>query len=111
MAEIIAAARVFAAPERHDRRRSLCRRHNHTICFDAFYTPSIGAEQKHIADAPLIDEFLIQFPNPGPVAGVGSVLAGVWNSAAAHQRHLPAARQRQQTIMNTVPTYARMQRG
>src|SRR5579875_6636 len=93
-AEVVAAAGVFATPERHDGRRSLCRRHNHTICLDVLHAPSIGAEQKHIADAPLVDKLLIQFANPCSVAGVGGILSSVRDSAAAHQRHLPTARQR-----------------
>ncbi len=111
LAEVVAAAGALALPERHDRRRTLSRRHEHTIRLDAFHPPGVGPQQKRIADPALVDELLVQLADPRPVTGVGGVLAGIGDGAAVDEGHLLAARQGEQAVVNAVPARTRLQSG
>src|SRR5262249_31619690 len=76
-AELVTSAGVLAAPEWHHRRRPLGRRHQDAIRLDLHQSPGTRSEQEGVADAALVDEFLIQFADTDAAGRVSEVLAGV----------------------------------
>ena len=88
------ARRVLAVPEGHPRRRARRGRDNHPIVLDSVHAPGRRAELKHVADARLVDELLVQFAKPRPIGEIHGVQAAVGNRAAIHDRHESRAAER-----------------
>ena len=110
--KIVSATTLLAVPERNHRRQLLPPRTDaaHSVRLDFVESPGVRTEEKHVADAALVDELLIEFADADAVAGIGGVLAGIGNGAAVDESHLLATGQCQQSVVNAVPTDARLQR-
>src|SRR5262249_42167812 len=109
-AEVVTAAGLLAAPERDHRRHACRRRDDDPIGLDPLQAPDIGAQGKGVADAALVDELLIQLADADAAGGVGGVLPGVGDGAAADEGKLAAAGQGEQTVVDPIPADPRLQR-
>ena len=108
-AQVVAAAAALAAPERHHGRRALGRHDEHAVGLDPLQPPGVGAQQERVADAALVDELLVQLADADAAGGVGGILPGVGDGAAADQGQLLAAGQGLQAVVDAVPADARLQ--
>src|SRR5919198_5105382 len=77
---------VLAVPKGHSRRRARSRRDDDAVVFDGVHPPGRRAELEYIADARLVDEFLVQFAEPRPVGEIHGIEATIGNRAAIHDR-------------------------
>ena len=86
--------RKFAVPEGHPCRRSRRRCHDHAIVLDGVDAPGRGAELKYIADARLVDEFLVQFAESRPVGQIHGIESAIGNGPTVYHRDEPGAAER-----------------
>src|SRR4051812_14088723 len=102
-AQIVAAAGLLAAPEGDHGRGAFGRENVNAIDVDAVDAPGAGAEEKDVADAALVDKFLIDFAEPQAFAGDDGVLAGVRDRAAGDEGQALAAGQRLEAMVHAIP--------
>ena len=102
-AEIGRSSQAFAAPEGNQGRCSLGRGDQDPIGLDLLQAPGVGAQQKDVADAALVDELFVQLADADAIGGVGGILAGVGDGAAADQGQVLTAGQSEETIVDAIP--------
>ncbi len=111
-AQLGRSPRSFAMPERKLRRLAWRRRDRHPIGADALDPPGPRAELKHVADAALVDELLVELTQPrSPFAQLDRVQALVGNGAARRDRQPQGARPAADDARAAVPHDARAQLG
>ena len=92
-AQLRCPARTFAFPERQLGRLARRRRHRHPIGADVLDAPGAGPQLKHVADAALVDELLVQLAQLGPAfAQLHRIHALVGDGAARGDRQPKRAR-------------------
>ena len=109
--EVRRARAVFAVPERHPRRRSGRRRHDHPIVLDRPDAPRARTELEDVADPRLVHELLVELTEPRPVGERHRVQAAIGNRAAGDHRRHSACSGCGYSSRQAVPRDLRFQRG
>ena len=97
------ARRVLAVPEGHSCRRARRRRDDHAIVLDRVDAPRRRAELKHVADARLVHELLVQFAESRAIGEIDGVEAAVGNRAAGNDRDHARAARRGERVADAIP--------